>query len=71
MFVDIFRLLRQTSNSGKLTACVMTSEKDKDAEYIMVMKEDGYMTTIDLKGEDKHGKVCPLACQLILYRSFS
>ncbi|KAG0723907.1 Acylamino-acid-releasing enzyme [Chionoecetes opilio] len=50
-------VLRQTSHSGRLTACVMKSEKDKDAEYMMVMKQEGYMTTINLKAADKHGKV--------------
>lgn len=50
-------LLRQTSNSGRMTACVMTSDKDKEKEHMMVMKTDGFMTTIDLKEIDKHGKV--------------
>lgn len=50
-------ILRQTSNSGRLTASIMTSEKDKDAEYVMVMGQDGSMTTVDLKAADKHGKV--------------
>lgn len=58
--------MRQTSGSGRLTASIMTSEKDKDAEYVMVMDEDGSMTTIDLKAADKHGKVSTLITEILV-----
>lgn len=60
IIIDICRLLRQTSNSGRVTACVVTSDKDKEKEHVMVMKTDGFMSTIDLKEIDKHGKVGPV-----------
>ncbi|ROT68429.1 putative acylamino-acid-releasing enzyme-like isoform X2 [Penaeus vannamei] len=50
-------LLSQRSPSGKRLACVVTSEKEKDEQHVMVVEQDGSMFTIDLKTANKHGKV--------------
>lgn len=56
-----FRVLRKISRSGKLTAFVVTSEKDKDEQQVMVVGKDGSLRTFDLEAADKHGKVSKIS----------
>lgn len=50
-------VLSQHSATGRRTAHILTSEKDKEAQSIMVVEKNGSLTTIDLKAAEKHGKV--------------
>ncbi|XP_047502842.1 acylamino-acid-releasing enzyme-like isoform X1 [Penaeus chinensis] len=50
-------LLSQRSSSGKRLACLVISEKEKDEQHVMVVEQDGSMSTIDLKTANKHGKI--------------
>ncbi|XP_071529302.1 acylamino-acid-releasing enzyme-like isoform X1 [Panulirus ornatus] len=50
-------MMRKISGSGKLRAFVVTSEKDKDEQQMMIVGKDGSLRTFDLKAGDKHGKI--------------
>ncbi|XP_064099763.1 acylamino-acid-releasing enzyme-like isoform X2 [Macrobrachium nipponense] len=50
-------ILSQHSPTGRRSAYVLTSEKDKEAECIMIVEKDGSMVSFDLKAAEKHGKV--------------
>nr|XP_045601703.1 acylamino-acid-releasing enzyme-like isoform X1 [Procambarus clarkii]XP_045601704.1 acylamino-acid-releasing enzyme-like isoform X1 [Procambarus clarkii]XP_045601705.1 acylamino-acid-releasing enzyme-like isoform X1 [Procambarus clarkii] len=49
--------LSETSATGKWTAFVVTSEKKKGEQQVIVVNQDGSMKTFDLEAAGKHGKV--------------
>lgn len=70
-----FRELSETSATGKWTAFVVTSEKKKGEQQVIVVNQDGSMKTFDLEAAGKHGKVrqmkmlCSMYSDLITFCS--